>query len=126
MRRLWAIPVLALMLAALCIFPARTVRVHTAQLDAALETCVQQIRAEDYDAAAMRVTEAQADFARWQPRACAFLYHSELDPLQEALAEAAAGAEMGEWNDCLAACRRAQTQVRHLADTARVSWGNLL
>ena len=125
MKRLWAIPVLALLLAVLCLRTAQSVRRFCGDATARLEAAVARLDAGDPESAAESLRSVAADFTAWRRVSNAFLRHSETDPVQEALSDAAACAEIASWDDFRTACRQAQMRLAHLADNERVTLGNL-
>ncbi len=125
MKRLWAIPVLAAILAVLCITTSRSVQQFCGDGAARLETAVAQLDNGDPDAAAELLRSVSSDFDAWRRVSSTFLRHSEMDPVQESLAEASACAEIAAWDDFRTACRQAQMRLVHLADNERPTLGNL-
>lgn len=125
MKRLWAVPVLVVILTVLCVTTARSVRNFCDDGAARLENAVALLDGGNSDAAAAELRAVSADFWAWRRISNAFLRHSETDPVQDALTDAAAYAETASWDEFRTACRQAQMRLRHLAGNEQLTLGNL-
>ena len=125
MKRLWVVPVLAIFLAILCSSTVRSVNRFCRDGCDRLEQSVALLDTGDSDGAAQLLWAVEDDFQKWRLLSNAFLRHAEMDPVQEALTEAAASAEIGEWTDFRTACRQAQMRLAHLAENEALTLGNL-
>lgn len=125
MRRLWAIPILSLLLAFFCIYPLREVDAFCTNADVRLRQCM-LLADTDLDRATEEARIVCQEFDRWQSRARIFLRHAEITPVCESMAELSAAMDIGDADEFYMACCRVQAHLIHLAEHERLSWGNLL